>query len=152
MEKHGIENKHKVQITINIRKFPYMSWNQCREMSSSLISVKVFVKHWYWNEVALYHISNIYGTWLVEEDQTTTRGGDHQNIQIELDRAFAGESKSNITKQALAWNPQGQRKKGIWKVKIIWHIILTLDLKIKHNKTLEKQTLLNNTKEDGKPM
>lgn len=41
----------------------------------------------------------------MEEDQTTTRGGDHQNIQIELDRAFAGESKSNITKQALAWNP-----------------------------------------------
>lgn len=36
----------------------------------------------------------------MEEDQTTTRGGDHQNIQIEFDRAFAGESKSNITKQA----------------------------------------------------
>lgn len=61
--------------------------------------------------MALYHISNMYLT--CERQPNNLRKCNHKNMQIELVIAFAGESKSNITKQDLAWNPQGQQKQGI---------------------------------------
>lgn len=58
-----------------------------------------------WDKVVGYHKQRR----LVEKDRTTTSGSNHQNTQMERDPKGHTHKKANA-KQALEWNPQGQRK------------------------------------------
>lgn len=61
-----------------------------------------------WDRVAGYHKQRR----LVEKDRTTTSGSNHQITLMERDPKGHTQKKANtnITKQALEWNPQEQRK------------------------------------------